>query len=160
MGNAESRAIAPTDKLAATRAAASLRNQNGQPAAANPGAAPAETSGTTPQPAASVANGANAHADLERLRRGEEAQQSRLQQVGSAQQATTQSSTTPSLPSWGSAFPEPVNGDSSSINANARTSEPQVNGNHEPTAEGTAEAASSQPKNRHPIVEDLVEDPD
>ncbi|KAJ9615750.1 E3 ubiquitin-protein ligase hrd1 [Cladophialophora chaetospira] len=139
---------------------ANLRNQNGQRQAANTNA-PADTNGTPSQPAARVANGAQAHAAIERLRRAGEAQQSWLQQVEAAQQAAAQSSSTPSLPSWGSAVPEPVHGDLNSNDVNAQTSEVHVNGNHEDDAEDQAEAASSsQPKDLHPTVEDLVEDPD
>ena len=133
---------------------ANLRNQNVQPPAPDTATAgPPNTNGTSSQVAGPVATGEHAHAAIERLRRAGEAQQTR-------QPART--SPTPSLPAWGSAAPEPVHG-VSAHDASAEASEPPtVNGdqNHEGVADGSPEASSSQSKNRHSTVEDLVEDPD
>jgi E3 ubiquitin-protein ligase synoviolin len=96
----------------------------------------------------------------ELLRRAEETRQPEAAELSSTQASSTPA---PPLPAWGSSVPGPANGESSSDGASAATAEPQTNGHHDHDVEGTSQAASSssqQPKNRHPTVEDLVEDPD
>ena len=77
-----------------------------------------------------------------------------------SESSSAQITSTPPLPSWGSNSAEPVHGGSGNDTAAMGSTEPQVNGHHDHEPEGTAEASSSQSKNTHPTVEDLVEEPD
>ncbi|KIW65634.1 hypothetical protein PV04_07876 [Phialophora macrospora] len=145
------------------QALASLRNQNDQGGATGTaGASIIDVMGAAPEPLMPLPPDVERSLTSELLR-----QAGNTRQPEAAQRTSTQASSTPApaLPAWGSAASGPANGESSSDRASAGTSEPQTNGHHDHDVEGTSRTASSsqqqqQPKNRHPTVEDLVEDPD
>ncbi|ETI25899.1 hypothetical protein G647_02676 [Cladophialophora carrionii CBS 160.54] len=139
---------------------ASLRNQNDQRAADSAGAGIIDATGAAPELSTAVPTEEESGLLAELRGRADEQRRGEVAGSNSPQASSTPA---PALPAWGSAIPRPTNGESSSIDTGAGTSEPQTNSNHDHEAVGASEAAStssSQPKNRHPTVEDLVEDPD
>ncbi|EXJ57065.1 hypothetical protein A1O7_07409 [Cladophialophora yegresii CBS 114405] len=145
---------------------ANSMNQNDQRPAGGAGASVIEATGAGTEPRMPVPVEGGEAPLTELRRRAGEGRQAEAAQSNSIQ---TPSTSAPALPAWGSAIPGPANGESSNGHAGAGTLEPQTNGDHDHGHEtvGTSQAAasssswsSSQPKNRHPTVEDLVEDPD
>lgn len=125
---------------------ASLRNHNGQNGnITTSNATPANASSATAQPAtANAAEVANAQ-----------------QQEPSAEQPQHLTSSSSTLPSWGSDAAEHVTSRQSSNRANGESSGRPINGHQEHTTESTPDSSSSsQAKQGLPTVEDLVEDPD